>query len=208
VGRSRDSSGKWSSKGGDVRTIAKTVTMGLIWLLAACAVEPPFAQQVANRPLPRTEPQRIAECRWLDSERSKQQSLATSGPAMATSPEASILYGPVGRRNLAAIEARVGLIGCGKVPDDIDPAAAATRTPPPGAVPSAASDRAVDRPPADDRRPPAAEMPSVRSGATTDAAPAAVPRVVPDDATFDACFRRCRTYTDRSKEQCFDTCYR
>ena len=26
------------------------------------------------------------------------------------------------------------------------------------------------------------------------------------DASFDRCFKRCRQYTDRSKEQCFDVC--
>jgi hypothetical protein len=39
------------------------------------------------------------------------------------------------------------------------------------------------------------------------AAPAA-PRLTPAeaDAVFDRCFQRCRQYTDRSKEQCFDVC--
>lgn len=26
------------------------------------------------------------------------------------------------------------------------------------------------------------------------------------DAAFDSCYNRCRKYTDRTKEQCFDTC--
>ena len=192
-----------------MKTIAKGVTLGLIWLVAGCAVEPPFAQQVANRPLPRTEQQRSQECRWLESERSKQQSLATSGPAMATSPEASILYGPVGRRNLAAIDARVALVGCGEAADAGAPAGDGGRVPAESAAPPAASGKTVvDRPPpAEDRRPPPADL-RTTGGASASVPPPAGTRRVPDDAEFDACFRRCRGYTDRSKEQCFDACYR
>ncbi len=32
------------------------------------------------------------------------------------------------------------------------------------------------------------------------------PQLSPDQAAFDQCFSRCRQYTDRSKEQCFDVC--
>ncbi|MFA7300476.1 MAG: hypothetical protein WC053_08070 [Sideroxydans sp.] len=34
------------------------------------------------------------------------------------------------------------------------------------------------------------------------------PQLSPDQDSFDQCFSRCRQYTDRSKEQCFDVCNR
>jgi hypothetical protein len=53
---------------------------------------------------------------------------------------------------------------------------------------------------------------SASTGAAADPGPAsatpapATVAPVDTDANFDRCFKRCRQYTDRSKEQCFDVC--
>jgi hypothetical protein len=53
--------------------------------------------------------------------------------------------------------------------------------------------------------PPASPVPAPAAGSPTPASPAAA-APMDADAGFDRCFKRCRQYTDRSKEQCFDTC--
>lgn len=54
--------------------------------------------------------------------------------------------------------------------------------------------------------PPVADAPAPAAPAA--AAPASAPAssAAQADAGFDRCFERCRRYTDRTKEQCFDTC--
>jgi hypothetical protein len=37
-------------------------------------------------------------------------------------------------------------------------------------------------------------------------APSGPPGAAETDAGFDRCFKRCRAYTERTKEQCFDVC--
>ena len=54
---------------------------------------------------------------------------------------------------------------------------------------------------------PVGVAPATTAGGPASAAPAAI-RPLTSGEDFERCFQRCRSYTDRSKEQCFDICNR
>jgi hypothetical protein len=130
------------------------LVIAFIAILAACAHQSSYAEQVADRPMPQTEQERQEECGFLRSEIARQETLGQVGGTMATTPLMTVAVQAKARNNIATLESRAAEVQCTAAFSNVPVSSAPVSTKP----------------------------------------------------NFDECFSHCRKYTDRTKEQCFDTC--
>lgn len=136
------------------------------------------AHALLKRPAPVTEQDRISQCGLLSDEIAKQGKSGTDPVSMAEDPFGATSHHDTVVRTTGLLQDRRNQYHCGDIPVETGVAAASPTT--------AASTSAAATPAATQ--------------------PAAIPSPTFADDKFDRCFKRCRLYTDRTKEQCFDIC--
>ena len=152
-------------------------------LLTGCAGSH-FAPGFFHRSADNSQSNTTGECEELAAEIAQQRAVATNQAEVAEAPFTSAATHDNAAQKLQSLEARREDLGCSRAP-------AGTSVTAPTAAPAAQSG-SVAPPPGSSA---GDQVPQTSAAATQDAA-------------FNRCFTRCRAYTDRSKDQCFDVCNR
>lgn len=86
------------------------LTMATACLAIACAHQPSYSDQLAQRPFPSSDVAKEQECAWIRSEVARQRTLGAY--AASTSPMYAVAFQGMAAQNVSALESRAASVGC------------------------------------------------------------------------------------------------